>query len=161
MSIEVCLRDDCTVRAHRGHLNKSAVETLLFVGVCDTVCLKKIVLLTENFGEPSVQNGQILVLLSVVIKPFWRLNTNLDDNPYWRFYTLSRLSTGHGQQFRFAFIEEDDDSYRWSTISESANTTQKGVSTLAKNLQLFSYGNEMLLGQGYLTIVSQNFLSPV
>ena len=33
MSIEVRLRDDCTVRAHRDCLNKSAVETVLFVGV--------------------------------------------------------------------------------------------------------------------------------
>ena len=73
------------------------------------------------------------------------------QSAYWRFYTRSRLSTGHGRQFRYAFIEEDNDSYRWSTISESANTTQNGVSALAKNLQLFSYGNEMLFGQGYIS----------
>ena len=47
-----------------------------------------------------------------------------------------RLSTGCGLQFRFAFIQEDDISYRWLTIGESANTTQKGVSTLPKNQQL-------------------------
>ena len=59
------------------------------------------------------------------------------------------ISTGCGQQFRFGFIQEDDILYRWSTIGESANTAQKGVSALARNQQLFSYGNETLFGQGY------------
>ena len=53
-------------------------------------------------------------------------------------------------------------------IGESADTTQKDVSTLAKNQQLFSCGTETLFGQGYpwynvscLTVASQGFLSPV
>ena len=33
-------------------------------------------------------------------------------------------------------IQEADISYRWLTIKESANTTQEGVSALAKNRQL-------------------------
>ena len=72
-------------------------------------------------------------IFGVVIKPFLGLNTNLDDNLYWRLYTRLRLSTGFGRQFRFGFIQEDDLSYRRSTIGESADTTQKGVSALAKN----------------------------
>ena len=77
------------------------------------------------------------------------LNTNLDNNLYWRLHTWLRLSTGCGQQFRIGFIQEDDISHRWSTIGESADTTQKGVNALAKNQQLFSNGTEMLFGQVY------------
>ena len=65
------------------------------------------------------------------------------------FYTQSRLSTGRGPQFIFAFIHEADIRYRWSMSRESADITQKGISALAKNWQLFSYGNKTLFGQGY------------
>ena len=41
-----------------------------------------------------------------------------------------RLSTGRGD--------------RWSTIGESANTTQEGVGAFVNNQLLFSYDNEML-----------------
>ena len=62
-------------------------------------------------------------------------NTNLDNNLFWRFYTQSRLSTGRGQQFIFAFfINETNIRYRWSMIRESANTTQNGIWCFSKEL---------------------------
>ena len=50
-------------------------------------------------------------------------------------HTQSRLCTGCGRQFRFAFMQEDDISYRGcSTIRESVNTIySKNVSALASN----------------------------
>ena len=67
---------------------------------------------------------------SVVIKPFLRSNTILDDNLNWRFFTWSRLSIGCERQFRFVFIQEDDISYRWLMIGESADTTKRALITL-------------------------------
>ena len=127
------------------------VETLLFVGVF------VILLPTKNLfacwklwgGGYNVQNGQLLVLLSNLFGGWIEKNTNLDDYLYWRFYTRSRLSTGRGRQFRFAFIHKANIRCRWSMIRESADTTQKGIGALAKNWRLFSYDNEMLFGQGY------------
>ena len=83
----------------------------------------------------------------VVIKPFLGLNTNLDCVLEIVYTIEIKYCMGAcGRQFRFVFTQEDDILYRWSMIGESADTTQKGFSTLAKNQQLFSYDTETLFG---------------
>ena len=119
-SLEIHLRDDCSAWAHIIWLSL-VVDTLLFVGmltVCDTVCLQKNFLVTEKFwGAIIFKMGKFCCCYQTIFEIEYTLGW------YWKFYTWSRLSTGCRRQFRFAFVQEDDISHRWSMIRESADTT--------------------------------------
>ena len=146
-SIEICPRDDCSVWACTQRISL-LVDMVLFVGVFVILfACQKIVCLLKNLGSFNVQNRQILVLLS---NWFWGwiqtwMTICIEDSIHSRDYNYWAWTTIE------ICIQKDDISYTgaWSTIRESAKTTQKSVSTLAKNQQLFSYGTETLFGQGY------------
>ena len=108
-----------------------AVETLLFVSVFVILFVYKFACLLKIFGGYNVQ-----INIGVVIKPFWRLNTNY---LYLRLYTRSRLSIGCGRQSRFAFIHEAD--IRYTHVDDyikSADTTAKGRRCFSKELATLS-----------------------
>ena len=87
----VRLRDNCSAWAHTDCLNKSGGKTLLFVSVFVKRFVYKFAYLLKILGGYNVE-----INIDVVIKPFWRLNTNSDNNLYSRLYTRSRLSIGCG-----------------------------------------------------------------
>ena len=109
------------------------------------VACKKIVCLLKNFwqGAYNVQNRQIWCCYQAVFGVECKLG---QQSVLEIVYTIEikYCMSACGRQFRFVFTQEDDILYRWSMIRESADTTQKGFSTLAKNQQLFSYDTETL-----------------
>ena len=90
------------------------VETLLFVGV-----LVKIFIVIQMLFNVMLFNAMFNAMLMLFKKEKYKLGRQSV-----LFYAQSRLSTGRGRQFIFAFIHEADIRYRWSMISrvESADT---------------------------------------
>ena len=91
------------------------VETLLFVGV-----LVKIFIVIQMLFNVMLFNAMFNAMLMLFKKEKYKLGRQSV-----LFYAQSRLSTGRGRQFIFAFIHEADIRYRWSKGRESADTTQR------------------------------------
>ena len=93
------------------------VETLLFVGV---IQIFLVIQMLFNFTLFNVMlfNAMFNAMLMLVKKEKYKLGQQSV-----LFCTQSRLSTGCGRQFIFAFIHEADIRYRWSMSRvESADT---------------------------------------
>ena len=84
-------------------------------------------------GSYNVQNGQILVCCYQTI---FEVEYNLGRQSVYVseiLYTIELVLGIDDNIDLHLYIQEDDISYRWLMIGESADTTQKGVGALVKN----------------------------
>ena len=107
-SLEIRLRDDCSVWVRKIVWLSLVVDMLLFVDVFVILFdCKKMFAYWKIFGGYNIQNRQILVLLS---NSFWG----------WILFPCidSPIQIVVQVCIQFAFIEEDDILDRWLTIGE-------------------------------------------